>query len=209
MKIYILLGILVFLSINSFSQNKRKDKEDELWIKINKKLISKEKYFFKLQTEAGKIPNRLSSAWHKKTSKISNPKTNGLKIRFRKQNLKVTKNGNIYRKMVLENNTNDTLSIQRIDATIGGLQEYFLIEGKWIKNRQNEASPCRNSYYTQHLKPFNQIDFELSNGGLINGEIEINYKIELTVGNKKIQSNTIKVKLYKNQYERLKSKKRI
>ncbi len=205
MKKHILFVILGLFSIYSFSQNKWEEKEDELWDKMQQKIISKKEWFLKIQTEAGEIPNRLS-AWYKKTSKIQNPNTDKIEIQFKKENLKISENGNVYREMVIKNNTKDTIRIERIDSTIGGLQESFMINGKWIKNRKNGASSCGNSYFTQFLSPHNQIEFELSNGGLTKGEIEVNYKILLTIDKKTFESNVIKVNLYKNQFKRLKEK---
>ena len=183
MKKLILLGIFAFISTFSLSQSNWDLIEKELWNQKFNKSISLDEWYIKLQIEAGSIPNRLS-AWYKKTSKISVASNKGIVLRFISNKLKIANNGNVYRKVILQNDSSDSLTIQRIDATIDGFQELFFIEGNWRKHRKNGTSTCGNSYYNQILEPYSQIDFELSNGGLNEGEIDVEYKISITLNEK-------------------------
>ena len=79
----------------------------------------------------------------------------------------------------------------------------FFIDGHWREHRKNGTSTCGNSYYIQIMEPDSLIDFDLSNGGLNNGEIEVEYKISITINEITYFSNIIKVNLYQNQYDRL------
>ncbi len=179
--------------------------EKDLWNQKRENQITSKEWFKKLQVEAGNIPNRLS-AWHKKTDDIVDPEDKGISIAFTNDFLRVADNGNVYRKMVLRNDTDEKLTIHRIDATIAGIKEFFFIDDKWISNRTNGQSYCGNSYFKQTLNPYSKIELELSNGGLLNGEIEVGYKIVFVYQNTIYESNVIKVKLFKNQVKRLKEK---
>jgi len=104
--------------------------------------------------------------------------------------------------MVLINDLKRFLEIQGIDASIRGIKEFFLIDGKWFSNRKNGSSDCGNSYSTEIMGHYRQIEFDLNNDGLTEGKIELDHKKAITIEDKSYESNSIKVKLYESQYER-------
>jgi len=53
---------------------------------------------------------------------------------------------------------------------------------------------------------YRQIEFELNNDGLTEGEIELDYNIAITIEDKSYELISINVKLYDSQYERLREK---
>lgn len=196
---------LIFVSscFSVFAQDKWDLALEELDRQNGEMLITDEEWYDLIQKKAGIIPLDLK-AWHERTSKMTSSENRGITLRFEKDFLRVAENGNVYRKMVLENDSDQPLTINRIDATIGGITEYFFLEGEWIKYRSNGSSSCGNSYFTQILDPHSQIEFELDNGGLINGSKKVPYKIVYINGTNAYESNVIKVRLYKNQITRLK-----
>ncbi len=111
--------------------------------------------------------------------------------------------------MYLENHSDEEFIMQRIDATIGKMTEYFLIDNKWIKGRSNSMSSCGNSYFDVKLGSKQRIYFHLGNALMKkeNNNVEYKLAIELkgTNGNPSsvIESNVIEVSLLDNQKKRL------
>jgi len=201
----LLFIFLLLISEHSFTQNKGELKEKESWTQLESTTISQSEWFLKIKSEGGHLSESIS-AWYKKESKIETPMNKGTYLIFKKNPLRIAKNGNVYWKMVLVNDRKRFLEIQRIDATIGGIQEFCHIDGKWFSNRKNGSSDCGNSYSTDIIGQYRQIEFELNNDGLTEGEIELDYNIAITIEDKSYELISINVKLYDSQYERLREK---
>ena len=183
------LILCCLLSISSLSQTKWEKADKELSEKLNNGEISYEEYFPLSMTLAGKLSDRLS-AYHKNKSKILNK-------------YRVNEYGGIYRKAILKNDSNSTYIIPRIDATIGNLNGFILIDDKWLPHGEYGKSSCGNSYYDETLGSYEQIEFELANGINVKGKIETKYKVTITIEGKVYESNEVTINLYENQYKRL------
>ena len=196
------LILCCLLSMSSLSQTKWEKADKELSEKLNNGDISYEEYFPLSMTLTGKLSDRIS-AYHKNKSKILNPKNEGLTIRFIPNEFRVNEYGGIYRKAILKNDSNSTYIIPRIDATIGNLNGFILINDKWLPHGEYGTSSCGNSYYDETLGSYEQIEFELANGINVEGKIETKYKVTITIEGKVYESNEVTINLYENQYKRL------
>jgi len=112
-------------------------------------------------------------------------------------------NGNKYAKGYLENNTSENIEIDRIDSTIDFVQEFFLIDGKWISGQKNGKSTCGNSYFKKTLKAKSQIEFQLTINDLVYGNIKVPFKIVMMINGQTIESNVIEVNLFDSQIKKL------
>ncbi len=198
-----ILILLWLFSISSFGQDHWEKKEHQLLLQWKEGQISSKMVHLKMEKEAGKIANRLK-AWYIQAVELDNPANSGISLSFITDSIDVAESTSEYLKMTFINDTDKALTIQRFDATIGGVQEFFFIDGIWVVNREKRIYICGNSYFQKKLKPFSQLDFKVRNRGLIPGEIEVDYKIVMAVEDEKYESSVIKVKLYENQYKRLK-----
>lgn len=111
--------------------------------------------------------------------------------------------------MYLENHSDSEFIIQRIDATIGHISEYFLIDNKWIEGRSNYKAMCGNSYYSVKFKAKQRVYFQLGNRLFKKDKNNTKYKVAIQLkgsyGNPDVivESNVIEVSLLENQRNRL------
>tara|TARA_R100000306_G_C4367757_1_gene138473 strand:- start:89 stop:703 length:615 start_codon:yes stop_codon:yes gene_type:complete len=202
MKGITVLIVCCLLSVSTLSQTKWEKADNELSEKLNNGDIIYEEYYTLSMTQAGTISDRIS-AYYKNKSKILNPKNEGFSIRFIPDEFKINEYGGIYRKAVLRNDSDSTLTIPRIDATIGNINGFILINDKWIPLGEYGKSTCGNSYFDETLGSYAQIEFELANDINVEGKIETKYKVTITIQGKVYESNEVTVNLYENQYKRL------
>jgi hypothetical protein len=198
----ITLIIFSFISLPLFCQTNFEKIESDLWEKLDKKEITTAEWYDSKMKEAGSL-NGQFSAWYKDIKPIKDYLKSQILFYFIDNFQIEEKNGNQYARMFLENRTNESIEIDRIDSTIDNLQEYFYINDKWIPGRKNGKSSCGNSYYTQIVKPNTRLIFDIENAPLTKGEIEVPYKVEININGQTVETNIIKVKLYDSQLKRL------
>ena len=133
MKIKLLFTFLISFSI--YSQNTNDNFLDR---------IRKEAQWYSENIDSSKCIRSPLKGWFKEqslTNRIDNE--NSIKVYFTdKYEDKTGK----YIKTYIENNTKERVLVARIDATIGKIKEYFLIDGNWVQGRINHTSSCGNSY---------------------------------------------------------------
>lgn len=197
-----IIFIITLTYISSFAQTNWSAIEDVLNFQRETHKISDNEWYAKLKKDAGHF-DRLS-LWVKSEETLSKKKSNNkIQIYFPEKFQIVIPNGNKYAKVYLENNTADSIDISRIDATLANVQEYFLINNKWIAFRKNGTSICGNSYFTNKLAPNKQLNLELSNDCLTEGKNKVAYKITILLENQLLESNVIQVYLYDSQLKRM------
>lgn len=177
--------------------------ETKITQELNEKKISADEWYLKLMKETGRFSDLKLWTLKEKTEKITETAKNEVKLYFPKNFQLVKANGNKYAKVYLENATTNSVEVSRIDATIGNVQEYFLIDSKWVMFRENSTSSCGNSYFTSLLPPGERLLLELDNHFLVDGPNKLSYKIKVLIGQQWIVSNVIKVGLYESQLKRL------
>ncbi len=197
-----LLSLLVFMvSLSSFGQQRWAAITANLNQKFETNEISGEEWVSGLRKQAGYLgPLKL---WFKSEVAIVKTTNPSLKLLFNTEFQEVMPNGNKYAKVELINNTSDSVTIERIDATVANVQEYFFINRKWVSFRQNHTSTCGNSYYRNTLAPYHKINLQLENNDLTDGENKVKYKISITLGGQLVISNVIVVKMHDNQIARV------
>ncbi|PTX44657.1 hypothetical protein C8P64_0639 [Christiangramia gaetbulicola] len=194
--------LILFISIYSYGQVDYEEIESELWTKLNNKEITTKEWYIAKMKDAGSLNNNFS-AWFRNIDSLTKNSNHQIKLYFENDYQIEKKNGNRYARMILENNRNKEIPIDRIDSTIDNLQEYFFITGNWIPGRKNSKSSCGNSYYTQPLAPHNKLIFDLENSELNLGENKIPYKVTIEINGEIVESNIINVNLYDSQLQRL------
>lgn len=206
--ILIILPILLSTS-TVFSQNKWEKIESTVYKQFLNKEITGEEWMKKRREDAGSI-GRSFSAWYKTTDTLkTKSENNAIKLYFPEDLMITRSNGGIYMQMYLENHSEKEFIIQRIDATIGKMTEYFFIDNKWIKGRSNSMSSCGNSYFDVKLGAKQRIYFHLGNALMKKENNNVKYKVAIelkaTNGNPGafIESNVIEVSLLDNQRKRL------
>ncbi len=195
--------ILLFTwSVGSFAQTNWAEIENDLSKKLAHKEISANEWYAKMKSKAGHFGS--FSLWVEEEilSKREKPEEN-ITLHFPKDFQIIAKNGNKFAKVYLENNASDSLEIQRIDATIANVQEFFLVKGKWLAFRKNHTSTCGNSYFDSKLAPNHQLVLALDNDVLVGGKNAIKYKIGIMLGKKWVESNVITVHLHNTQLKRM------
>ena len=192
MKLYLLIktAFLILISAQTFAQ-----------IKAPVELDKNEKYCAVSQ-EKGNFFRVSAVVFNEEQAKIIGNETN-IRIYFPDNFYVEGINGNKYAKGYLENNTLNNIEVDRIDSTIDYVQEYFLINGKWISGQENGKSSCGNSYFKKELKAKSQIEFQLTISDLVYGNIKVPFKIVMTINGKKIESNVIEVNLFESQIKNL------
>lgn len=197
--------IIIFWSYVVSAQSNYKAIEKAIDDKYYTKGISGEQWYKSLQTDAGYLGADFSLWFERKTDITSKTNKNTLELIF-ERNFQITaKNGNKYARLSLNNNTNKPIDIERIDATLANVQEYFLLNNKWVSGRKNETSTCGNSYFSVQLAPRQRWELELENQSLAEGKVPVKYKIAIKVGDVYIESNVVTMHLFENQYKRLMS----
>jgi hypothetical protein len=195
--------ILSLLISSSFAQTNWASIEREIALKRDEGRITSGEWYQLLKKDAGSLTSQFS-LWVEDDEKIPVPtKEKKLKLYFAKDFQISMPNGNKFAQLFLENHTENAIEIPRIDATIANVQEYFFIGGNWIKGRTNHTSTCGNSYFNKALGAGDRLNLHLNNDSLVEGDKKVSYKITVTIGNKVIESNVIKIRLYKNQLTRL------
>ena len=113
------------------------------------------------------------------------------------------KNGSKYIKLYLINLTDSTLTLPRIDATIGKFSAEIFIDNKWVEFQNTKGSLCGNSYWKGKLKPEYVAAIEVSNGSLIVGDRKHKMRIVYDHYEHKIFSNEVEIFLNANQLARI------
>lgn len=111
-------------------------------------------------------------------------------------------NGNKFIKFYLLNLSDSSISIPRIDATIGNFSTEILIKNKWEVLQETKGSTCGNSYWTYILDSESMIELNISNQDIITGKIETPFRIVYNHFDVPIISNTINISLNSNQVAR-------
>jgi hypothetical protein len=114
------------------------------------------------------------------------------------------KNGGKYIKLYLINLSDSTLTLQRIDATIGRFSAEIYIDNQWLEFQNTKGSSCGNSYWKGKLKPDHFAAIEVSNEPLVVGDHKRKMRIVYDHYNHKIFSKEIEVLLNGNQLARIK-----
>lgn len=96
-------------------------------------------------------------------------------------------NGNRYIAAYLINNTKDSVSISRADATLSGIQTEIKLGNEWKLFQINMGSSCGNSYYSMKLAPGNYLSLQIENR--VVGNKKVKYRVIAYVGKKRIVSN--------------------
>ena len=195
--------ILLFsLSVASFAQTNWSEIENDLSKKLERKEINTNEWYSKLKSKAGHFGS--FSLWVEEEILSKREKSEeNITLHFPNDFQIIAENGNKFAKVYLKNNTSDSLEIQRIDATIANVQEFFLVKDKWLAFRKNHTSSCGNSYFDSKLAPNHQLVLALDNDVLVGGENAIKYKIRIMFGKKWVESNVITVHLYNSQLKRM------
>lgn len=181
---------LILISIQTFAQ-----------IKAPVELDKNEKYCAVSQ-QKGNFFGVAAVVFNEEQTQTTGEETN-IRIYFPENFYVEGVNGNKYAKGYLENNTLSNIEVDRIDSTIDFVQEYFLINGKWISGQENGKSDCGNSYFKKELKAKRKIEFQLSINDLVYGNIRVPFKIVMTINGKKVESNVIEVNLFESQIKNL------
>ncbi|WP_026708542.1 hypothetical protein [Flavobacterium frigidarium] len=192
MKLYLSLktAFLILISIQTCAQ-----------IKAPVKLDKNEKYCADSQ-QKGNFFRVAAVVFNEEQTQTTGEETN-IRIYFPENFYVEGVNGNKYAKGYLENNTLNNIEVNRIDSTIDFVQEYFLINDKWISGQENGKSDCGNSYFKKELKAKRKIEFQLSISDLVYGNIKVPFKIVMTINGKKVESNVIEVNLFESQIKNL------
>ena len=209
MKLIILILTVLLSTSTVLSQNKWERIEIDLIKQYRNKEITLQEYKARIRKEAGSIGGLLQ-AWHETTDTLETASENQeIKLYFAEDLIIKKGKTSVYMQMYLENHSNEEFIMQRIDATIGKIIEYFLIDNKWIKGRSNHMSMCGNSYFDVKFESKQRVYFQLGNRLFKKGENNTKYKvvIELKGTNENrrvfIESNVIEVALLSNQRKRL------
>lgn len=116
------------------------------------------------------------------------------------------KNGGLNFQFFIVNNSADTIHIPRIDATVDNISS--AISGinnnntsrQWLSFQQTpKIVECGNSFWTMKLPPQTAIKMQIESEYLNLGDTTVYYRLELTLGEQKIISNSIKINLMKKQ----------
>lgn len=117
------------------------------------------------------------------------------------------KNGNEFFRFFIVNNSNDSLTLPCIDATIDSISSSvsFISEnnrpGPWLSFQETNYTMlwCGNSFWTMKLPPKTMIESEIESDYIGLGDTTVNYRLELCLDNRKLFSNSIKISLMKKQ----------
>lgn len=170
---------LVVLSagFSAAAQSNIKDKGEVIWERYTKAWVERDKdYTEEKEVKADKVLAKLKNA--------------GVQL-YIPQNPDTTRpNGDKYIKAFLINNSTDSVSLDRIDATIA-VQTEIRIDGKWKLFQKNMGSSCGNSYYKRKLpaKKYLSLIIEIRDGG----SIKVPYRSIVYVNNKQIISNETEI----------------
>jgi hypothetical protein len=122
------------------------------------------------------------------------------------RHLQKEKNGNEYFRFYIVNNSTDSIPIPRIDAVINNISSSVSFSvakdtvQQWLSYQQTDKTvECGNSFWTQKLPPKTAIEAQLESGFMNLGGEWANYRLELTLGNEKLTSNSIRIGFMKKQ----------
>ncbi len=199
---FVFFILLFTLPIASFAQTNWDKIENDLSKKLEQKEININEWYAKRKSKAGHFGP--FSLWVEEENSSKREKSlENVNLYFPKDFQIVAENGSKFARIYLENNTSDSLEIQRIDATLANVQEFFLVKGKWLAFRKNHTSTCGNSYFDSKLAPNHQLILSLDNDVLVEGRNAIKYKIGIMLGKRWVESNIITVHLHNSQLKRM------
>ena len=155
--------------------------------------------------------NRYASAWVKSTTlhqeenlikenlEIADLKANGI-VLYIPDNPHITMpNGNKFIQVYLMNNTNDTVTINRIDATIGQIETEVKVGNEWKLFQRNSGSSCGNSYFKAKLKAHNYYNVEIQND--VHGNMNVPFRVVVHINDQRIVSNETTTQVSKDLLE--------
>lgn len=104
-------------------------------------------------------------------------------------------NGNRFLRAYLINNTSGKAIIYRADDVVSSITTEILIDGEWKLLQTHMASMCGNSYWKMTLaaKRFLELDIDF----MIDGLVEVQYRICYNTPDQKINSNPVTLKIKK------------
>ena len=102
-------------------------------------------------------------------------------------------NGNRFLRAYLINNTSGKTIIYRADATVSSITTEILVDGEWKILQTHMASECGNSYWKKTLAPkrFLELDIDF----MIDGLVEVQYRICYNTPGYKVTSNPVALKI--------------
>lgn len=204
--------LLLTLRVTSYAQSKWEAVENSLDIELKNKSITTKEWYERLLKEAGFLgPER--KVWYKyddliNTNSEEYKAVSGKKglILYIPRDWNITReNGNAYIKTYLFNLSDSTIRILRIDSTIDGFKDYIKINGKWVELQSdyNSSVECGNGSFTSKLDGRSFYHLQIGSPNQPRGTEKLSYKAVLTINGETIESNEIKINLYKNQLARL------
>jgi hypothetical protein len=127
-----------------------------------------------------------------------------------KTEMRKMKNGNMFLKCFLVNNTPRSLEVARADATIQGFTTEIHKNGEWLTFQYDLGlitPSCGNSFWLQKLEPGKALSIECDH--METGELEVAFRLRYTAGNTVIYSNAIKVEIDEASYSAVPRRPRI
>lgn len=109
-------------------------------------------------------------------------------------------NGNKYILAYLINNSSDTISIDRCDATIYPAETQILVNSEWKTFQISMGSSCGNSYFKAGLLPKSYYSLHIQRPS--EGDIPTNFRVRLKIGNKEYFSNACSIKLTREEIQK-------
>ncbi|GAB4048752.1 hypothetical protein [Spirosoma litoris] len=116
------------------------------------------------------------------------PKANAVSLLWTKSD-----SGALYKEGFLINSTNDTVHIDRADATIAHIRTEVYTKGEWLTLQKDRGSSCGNSYRTMSLAPKHYILVQLDQ---LSGPMKVPYRIVVQVNGKDVLSEPTTVHLF-------------
>ncbi|PJE45998.1 MAG: hypothetical protein CUR34_11695 [Sediminibacterium sp.] len=129
-----------------------------------------------------------------------NSKLNELSLYIPGNNNLIFKNGNKYILSYLINNSIDTISIDRCDATIYPAETQILVNSEWKTFQISMGSSCGNSYFKSGLLPKSFYTLHIERP--FEGDVPTKFRVKLKFGNKEYFSNVCSIKLTKEEIQK-------
>ncbi|QMW04277.1 hypothetical protein [Spirosoma foliorum] len=99
----------------------------------------------------------------------------------------------LYKAAFLINATNDTVHIDRADATIAHIRTEVYTKGQWLTLQKDRGACCGNSYRTMSLAPKHYVLLQIDQ---LSGPMKVPYRIVVQVNGKDVLSEPTTVHLF-------------
>lgn len=152
---------------------------------------------------------REAKAWHVKTAPVDSNALASCLAKNRKDiflyipnHFHVRKrNGNEYIRLLIINNSNNTVPIPRIDSVIDSVTSSVALgdSATWRSFQATNGSSCGNSYFRSLLPPHSLVEVEVECDYIGMGSSLVDYRLELTLAGRTLVSNTIQIPLMNAQ----------